>query len=459
MAFTNFYLDSGGNDANAGSVRNAAASVTSTNGNWSTVTNIFTPAGGGTPFSGVAAGEYASIYIDGATVAVYVAKIATVNSGGATITLDGTIKYGTAPVTSATARSCKVGGSWLTEQPLAAGGLAGTTVPQSTKINIQRSLTMAATRTISMIGTTLLPLWFSGYNTNPDDLDGDTTNTLAKPVWTIGDTFQFTASGAHQKWSGISFTGNRTSGLVVFSGTNQEAWRIRIENINSNANAFALTAGTTFFYYCWFKAPTTATTTGTVNCNSGTARFVGCVSVGGGIAGFNCSTVSPHFVHCIGLDNTGAGWLVSTGAPHLYYCTVRNASADGIKWTGTPGAAAIILGSLFAICPTGGINNASGTNTNLIQVVACDFYSCGTNIIGIGDSPALFGQTDSADPTTSATNVTPVASANARSHGFPGIFENQSYSSFQDIGAVDPAPSPVGSIVMVGGGVGRSNYY
>jgi hypothetical protein len=369
-------------------------------------------------------------------VTTYVAKIATVNAGGATITLDGTIKYGTAPTTSATARSCKIGGSWLSEQVLAAGGLGTTTVPQSTKINCKGNITHAASRTISMAGATTTPLWFSGYNTNPGDLDNDTTNSLAKPVWTIGDTFQFTGSGNHQLWSGISFTGNRTSGLVVFSGTSVRIWRCRMENISSAANAFTLTSGAIFYYYCWFKAPTTATTTGCINVNSSGAKFVGCVVIGGGIAGFNCGNQGGTFVNCAAIDCTGAGWLSSTGAPQLFYCTARNPSADGVKWTGTPGAATLIVGSLFVSCPTGGINNASGTNTNLINVVACDFYNCGTTIIGIGDSPDSFGQTDSSDPTTSATDMTPVLTANARKNGFPGYFENQIYKGYTDIGAV-----------------------
>src|SRR5215471_19155173 len=100
MAFTEFYVQSTGSDVNAGSDTNTKASVTQTNGGWSTVTNIFTAASG-TPFSGTSVGDYASIYVDGATTTGFVAQITQINGGGASITVSTTIKMGTAPTTSA----------------------------------------------------------------------------------------------------------------------------------------------------------------------------------------------------------------------------------------------------------------------------------------------------------------------------------------------------------------------
>jgi hypothetical protein len=63
--------------------------------------------------------------------------------------------------------------------------------------------------------------------------------------------------------------------------------------------------------------------------------------------------------------------------------------------------------------------------------------------VGLGDSPAFFQQTDGSAVATSATDLTPVVGSNARNNGFPGIFENMSFTNYLDIGAVDHI-DPVG---------------
>jgi hypothetical protein len=443
MAFTNFYQDSGGHDMNAGSVQNASASVTSTNGDWgNAAANRFTAASG-TPFSAVTVGEWASIYVDGTTSgAVYVAQVTAVNASGASIDLSTTAKYGTAPSNSATGRSCKIGGSWLTELPLTT--LTGT-VPASTKINLKGNLTITASRTIALAGTTTAPLWFSGYNTTPGDLDSDTTNSLAKPVWTINATFAITASGAHQTWTGLSVVGNRSATIWNHTGGQNHLSRCRFENTSSNAAAIGLQLTGNQFHlsHSWVKTPATATTDGVLFCGGGGVA-VGCVFEGGGLCGIEVGGQTVVLVDCVFLNNV-VGVLASTGLVRMFHCTISNASSDGVKWTGTPPNGSTIMGCLFrSIGSNVGINNASGTNTNQVFRACNDFYSCTTPETGFGDSPALFQQTDSADPVVSATNLTTVATANARVKGFPGIFENQTFSGYADIGAVQSHPPPFG---------------
>jgi hypothetical protein len=112
MAFTEFYCDaSAGANVNAGDLT-ANGVVTSTNGDWGNATaNRFTAASG-TPFSGVSVGDFASVYLDGATIAVYIARVTAVNGGGASLDLSTTAISGTAPATGATGRSCTTGGAW-----------------------------------------------------------------------------------------------------------------------------------------------------------------------------------------------------------------------------------------------------------------------------------------------------------------------------------------------------------
>lgn len=111
MAFTEFYCDAAaGANVNAGD-KTANGVVTSANGAWSTVTNIFT-ATSGTPFSGVSVGDFASLYADGGTVSVYVARVTAVGGGGLTLTLSTTAKSGTAPTTAGVGITCTTGGAW-----------------------------------------------------------------------------------------------------------------------------------------------------------------------------------------------------------------------------------------------------------------------------------------------------------------------------------------------------------
>ena len=201
MAFNEFYTDTGGNNINAGSTTATAASVTSTNGDWGSVTaNRFTPNGGGTPFSGVNVGDWASISLDAATLVVYLAQVTAVNGGGATLDFSTTAKYGTSPAVGATGRSCRIGGAWAS--PVAFINTGTTAVYNSTRINIKAGTYPNTTSTVvfNNVGGTGLPIWWRGYNTTPGDID--TNNSLTKPV------FSFTTGG----WGGAGGGGGGAGG-------------------------------------------------------------------------------------------------------------------------------------------------------------------------------------------------------------------------------------------------------
>src|SRR6184192_2760283 len=78
--FTEFYCQTGGSNLNAGSTTNNTAAYTSTNGNWNG-SSIFTPTDGSTPASSVSVGDFASVYLDAASVAVFVARVTVVAAG------------------------------------------------------------------------------------------------------------------------------------------------------------------------------------------------------------------------------------------------------------------------------------------------------------------------------------------------------------------------------------------
>jgi len=455
MAFVNFYLSpsaTGANNLNSGSTL-AAPTHTYGGGTFVRATNTFTVASGNPSTDGfVSAGDYVSVYTtSGRTVATFVMKVDSTTSTTIVGSASG-IVYGVNTTVSETANasSLTIGGAWVSELPLAAtttaGGLGTFTVPQSTKFNITGNLTIVASRTIAMAGATTTPLWFSGYNTNPGDLDNNTTDSLSPPVWTLNSTFTLTWSGVFQTWSSLSVSGSRTGTVLTVSASPFEAVRCRSENTSSDVAAVALTVSTqrARFGYCYFKVPTTATTTGVV---SGSTRniFRGCVFDSGGVAGLNYAATTDSITsQCVFINCVGSGILFSTGGGQILNCTFYYGSTDGVKWTGTPSTVtpSSVIGCLFSglngsTAMTNGINASAGVTDDVFR--ACnDYYNVTNPEVNMGDSFAFFPQTDSNPVATSGTNMTPVAGSNARNNGFPGIFENQTYSSYPAIGAVTP---------------------
>ena len=175
-AFTEFYMTSGGANINAGSTTGNSAVYTSTNGNWSTSTNNFTPTDGSTPASSVNVGDFASLYVDGATTAVYIARVTVVAAGvNGAITVSTTAVYGTAPTTSATARSIKVGGAWVgpgsaVTFPFSLLGTISSLLNASgnhVRLNAKndQTYTMTAALPLSKLGNALM----QGYTSTPGD--------------------------------------------------------------------------------------------------------------------------------------------------------------------------------------------------------------------------------------------------------------------------------------------------
>jgi hypothetical protein len=445
MAFMEFYVQSGGSNLNAGSVAADAATVTVVNANWNATTRVYTGLTG-VEFAGVSVGEWASVYLDAATVTPYVAEVTAVGALGVSITLSATLKQGTAPTTGATGRSCKVGGAHASITPWGSTGFAAVAPGESTRVNIKNATyTRTADDIISMPIATGIPVWFRGYTTTIGDCDEDPT--LARPIFAYNATFQMNFNGTGQSWSSLEFTGNRSGFVVAATSNNITMVRLRAENTSTNAAAGAFLMGVLSGYnrmaYCWGKTPTSGTTNGvyTNNAVSATHLYVGCVAEGGGNAGFLAAGCAHlNYFQCLGLNNTGNGFKV-TGASvgwRFINNTVYNSTSDGIYFDTIPTETSCLLGNALWVCGGYGVNNAGASVTSRVLRLCNSFYLCTSgNYNQFGDMPEWFPQAETSQPYTSATDMTPVIGSLSRAAGFaPGNFENQSFRSAADIGAV-----------------------
>ncbi len=450
--FVEFYMQTTGSDMNGGSSNADAAAFGKTNGNWNATTGVYTVPSGN-PTSTVNIGDWASVFIDGATVPVFIGQVTKVTS--TTITVSLTIKLGTAPSTNSTLRSINVGGAWASFGICTNVFGSGNTLAITTRINVKAGTYANTTtsRTFSIIGTTTMPFWIRGYNTTIGDIE--VTNSLTKPVLSF-TTGSFTMSGAHHYVSNIDFTSARTAG-PGFNPTGQffRMDRCRVVNTGANALGRAILFNANGFHIsrCYFKATSTATSVMNFAAN-GVVRDS--VFQGGGhhmdvtTAGLNLFFTGNVY------DTPGTDGINISAAPaqvHVNACSFVG-GGNGVNWAALPTGTGSVSNCVFNSCTTAGINNSSGTNTNTIERFGNVHYNNGTNELGMGDSPEFNHLTDTASSFTSSTDFTLAAASAGRSvaQPNPGTYENVSYSSYGDTGAVrhaDPAAAAAGAIFII----------
>lgn len=441
MPFTEFYMQTTGNNTNAGSTSSDSPQASATNGAWDTATNVFT-ASSGSPFAaGVSVGDWASVFIDGAATAVFIAQITAVTS--TTITVSATVRLGTAPTTSATARSVRVGGAWAGPNITA---LSTGTTPLAIRINVRAGSYSLATAvvTIGLAGTTTAPIWIRGYKSSPSDLAPRPTTSRVEGTdiplwaWTSG---AMVFSGAHTVITDIALTSARASTACSF-GVSQLVKRCRVYNTNANAASQAINAGSSArFFECYFQATTTATVA--VVASGGV--FDSCVIIGGISSLGTFSSVGGNVRHCVIRGYVTNGALVGSGlVARLQNCTFVG-GVNGVNASAAPGPSEIV-DCIFSGCSTAGINNTSGTNTNQIVRIGNAFWNCGSQELGFGDSPSFDAVSEVANPLTSPTDMTPIAGALSLGAA-GGLFEGESYTNYLDIGAVQRQSSGGGSSI------------
>lgn len=386
MAFAEFYCNSLGSNLNAGGISNAAepgpnARYTSTNGNWSSTLNNFRPTDGTNPTGSVSVGDFASIYNDGATTAVYIARITAVdNKANGNISVSATSAYGSAPVTSATGRSIKVGGAWLGPNgasifPWGLAGSIGLLTDASSnpvRLNLKNDQTYSLTVAMNLgsLGTATL----QGYSAVPGD--------LGKSVMTSNITTgtNFTCTGGNsQNFVDLIFVNTGASGGNILVSTGVTSFWLRCVFHGGRASGFVGSAGNLVHVIeCEAYDNNKNNTAGQAGfAGSGSAANMVCINcyshdnAGSNSHGFSVSgAASLVLVNCISESNGGTGALWA-GAGSASMVSVNsdyyNNGSDGVKFTnGSVGNWAYIVNSNFVKNGGKGINCTLSSQPGII---------------------------------------------------------------------------------------------
>lgn len=470
MAFAEFVCRAGGSNMNGGGLATGAepgtsAAYTSTNGNWNG-TATFTPTDSSTPASSVNVGDWASVYNDGATTPVYIARVASVAAGvNGVITLSTTAKSGTAPTSSATGRTIKVGGAWLGPNG-AVSFPFNFIVPQNMlsvagdtpRVNFKNDQTY--TISAAMTHTTHGPMVWQGYTTTFGDLgraviNGGTTGVsyillaISSIVDHILADFIFDHNGATGAAAG--FNGGSTRNQV-----NRCVFR----------NMVGPGANDGVYVECEAYANNTANGSNGGFVSLGAVLWcINCIShdnAGSNSNGFYTQSVEFVMINCIAAHNGRHGFDVNntTGQILLESCDAYNNAVSGFRKEGGTSAPVLIRNCNFvkngawAMDFTGSAAGIEGTLYN-------NGYGVGTQQNGSGNING--GAVYEIGPVNYASGVTPwvdpangdfrinLAAAKGKGRGaFPSLMAGFSGTvAYPDIGA-GQADSSAGG----GGGAG-----
>ncbi len=337
--YNEFYCQANGSNLNSGHDNQQNAKYTTTNGNWSTTTNVFIPTDNSNPVSsGVAVGDWVSIYIDGATVGVYIALVtAVVNATNGAITVSSTQNGGTPPTTSATTRTLKCGGAWLGSQGSVLwpfqSSFSFTTLKNPstnwTRVNLKNDQTYSITNGLSVVGTGLV---VQGYTSNIGDggratIDGGTTNIVI-------------LTPASQQWYvDLIFTSSATAGTnSVISTGGQNHLFLRVTVIGARGTGFNIANNYNTLLECEAfncnKSGTSGAAGFVLTSNSCAIRCISAGNLGSNSDGFGLVAASADvtFIGCVSFNNSRHGFNLGTAAnkAQLFNCDMYNNGGHGL---------------------------------------------------------------------------------------------------------------------------------
>lgn len=405
MGFTNFCCRSGGSNLNAGSRTGdstepgTSADFTYASGTWVAATGVFSVASGNPQTDGVAVGDWASVYANGATVTDFIGRVTAVST--TTITVSLTAKSGTAPVDGTSTRTLKIGGAW--QGPNGSSGFPlsfaqntmvnGSAYP--VRINMKNDVTYSVSTAIAY--TSSAGVNTEGYSSSYGD-DGLTTISAStaivlltfsgagkvKRIKFTNSVVTGTSAGVTMATAGATLercvvTGVRGNGITVTAAVNVLGCEIYDVNKANTSGAGGISAGGSgaLIEECIIHD-----NTGANNCGiqlSAHTRIRGCIIETNGLAGIRCGNFVTCIINnCDFYNNTGDGINLnsSTGYMVIKNCNFIKNGGYGINGTNLAYTVDVINCGFGA----GTMANTSGqTNGNAINAVSSITYATNVN--------------------------------------------------------------------------------
>lgn len=354
MAYTEFCCRSGGSNLNAGTRTGnstepgVSASFTYASGSWVSATGVFTVASGNPSADGVAVGDFASVYADGASVTTLIGRVTAVSS--TTITVSLAAKAGT--TTDGTSnRTLKIGGAW--QGPNGSSGFPFgfvlNTLTNATgerpRVNFKNDATYAITAAITHNVVNGDYITFRGYTSSYADggrfkIDGGTT----------GASYTLLTVGGAAQWvliEDMELCNNGATGSADGATLNAQLNRVVCHDVRGSG----LVCGSNSAI--WEECEAYA-------CNQSNTASKGGFAYGG---------TMNAFVRCIAHDNTGSntrGFFINGTVQSMQNCIADSNGSHGIE--------------------------IAGTTATQIHVSGCDCYNNGGDGLRITTAGALHVQ-------------------------------------------------------------------
>lgn len=411
MAFTEFYCQNGGSNLNAGSTTNNTATYTSTSGNWVQATRVFTPTDGSTPASTVSVGDWASVYLNAATVGVYIGRISAVGAGvNGTITIDATAFTGSAPSNSTGGISIKVGGACLgpnagTQYPLLSGhGALKNASGDMPRFNFKNDQTYSISTGITSNQNSIV---LQGYSSSVGDGGKATIDGSTNAIKLLA------MSGQTSVVADLIFVSTASSGSNdIASDTNSTMW-LRCVFHGGRGNGLSLGNAASIAIECEAYDNNKSNTSSNAGFKLGLsgATCYRCVShdnTGSNTAGFQMNSVGGLLHYCIADTNGGKGVNIANGATAvramISACDIYNNGSDGIAIATSASTMTFFIENTNLIKNTGAGINVTSTNGSYMGYVFNCGYGAGTQANGSADT---LGALVSSGAVTYPSNVTP----------------------------------------------------
>lgn len=321
------------------------------------------------------------------------------------------------------------------------------------RINV-KAATFANTTTSRTFGTgggaatTAAPKWWRGYKATIGDMDGHPSSTRTAgtdfPLFTF-TTGSVTVSDPHNTFSNIEFRGTAPGTRLVGVSAAAAAVkfiRCRFDCQEAAATSYSLriSGANAHCTNCWFKGTSSVNHVVISEERNG---FNGCVFRGGGNGVFlDASTGHQRVIDCV-FDDNGDDAIECTGsASHglvVDGCTIYSPGGHGINVTTAIPGYFLVHNNLFhtiTVASKYALNLPSGTNYP--HVVGNAYYNVTTRFNNLTESLEFFDISESSDPCTNAAghDFSLVTGASSKGAALAQLFENESYKSWRDAGAV-----------------------